>query len=386
MHDAVEDRARLMEFLQRHAVAAAADWDAAGRVPPAFLQQMAEAGYFGTLVSEADGGLGWDAHGFGMLCEQVGMVSGSLLSILTVHSMATHAVAQWGTSVQKAQWLRELATGRKIGAFALTEPEIGSDAAHILSEVAACDDGFRLTGHKKWISFGQHADLFLVMARMGLQSVALLVPRDTPGFAIAPMGEVLGFRAAGLAELTFDGCVLPQEALVGAVGSGFSHIASACLDVGRYCIAFGCLGMIEACTMDAVLYARNRRQFDVPLIKHQLIQELLADMMTDAQMVRQLCSRAATLRQAGDPESILATTMAKYAASRFASKVASAAVQVHGANGCATGLRVERMFRDARICEIIEGSNQMQQMMIARNGVATYLKLHRTWEKAANAG
>lgn len=387
MMDATGDkRTSVIRFLQQQAVPEAAGWDAQGQIPKSFLARMAQAGYVGTFVDPAYGGQGWGAHDFGMLCEQVGMASASLLSILTVHSMTTQAVAQWGTAAQKTRWLRALATGEQMAAFGLTEPEIGCDAAHINSQVEALNDGFRLTGEKKWISFGQHADLFLVMARLdGQQPVALLVPRETPGLTVTPMGDTLGFRAAGLAMLAFDRCVLPAEALVGAIGSGFSHIAASSLDLGRFCVGFGCLGMIEACTMDAVLYARKRRQFDVPIIKHQLIQELVADMITRAQMIRHLCGHAASLRQAADPESILATTTAKYAASRAASRVASDAVQIHGAMGCATGARVERMFRDARICEIIEGSNQMQQMMIARNGAATYLKLNRQWEKAGNA-
>lgn len=376
------EQLELIGFLKRAALPMAAAWDEQCHIPADFIQKMAGEGYFGTLVSAEDGGKGWDAHAFGMLCEQIGMVSASLLSILTVHSMTTHAVSQWGTPEQKAQWLRDLATGKKMAAFALTEPEIGSDASHIRCQVECVDEGFRLSGEKKWISFGQYADVFLVMAQLDAKPVALLVPRDTKGFSVSPMGGVLGFRAAGLAKLSFDGCELPAHALIGTVGSGFSHVASASLDLGRFCVGFGCLGMIEACIMDAVLYARKRRQFEVPIIKHQLIQGLLADMMTGAESVRGLCARAATLRAAGDPECILATTTAKYAASRMASRVASDAVQVHGAVGCAEGSRVERMFRDARICEIIEGSNQMQQMMIARNGASTYLCLNREWERA----
>jgi len=381
-----QNRETAVRFMQAHAVPQATAWDEQGEIPRAILTRMADQGLLGTFIGTGQGGRGWDALSFGLLCEQTGAASASLLSILTVHSMTLQAVAQWGTPEQKQRWLQSLATGKTLAAFALTEPDIGSDASNITTRIEPEGTGYRLTGRKKWISFGRHADVFLVMARQDKLPVALLVPRDTPGLTVAPMTGLLGFRSAGLAEITFDNCPLPAAALVGRIGGGFSHVASASLDLGRFCVAFGCLGIIEACTLDAVVYARRRRQFGVPIFQHELILELIADMITGAKSVRQLCYHAAALRQAAEPESILETTVAKYAASRTAARVAGHAVQVHGAMGCSTQTRVERMFRDARICEIIEGSNQMQQLMIARNGAAEYLREARRLEKGTGDG
>lgn len=376
-----KNRNEVEEFAQCSEMTRAGEWDQQERVPQALLDDMAAEGLFGTFINPADGGRGWDALSFGLLCEQIGSISASLLSILTVHSMTLQAVNQWGSKQQKQRWLKKLATGKELAAFALTEPEIGSDASNINAAITETDCGFNLNGKKKWISFGQHADVFLVIVRAGTQPAALLVPRTTPGLHVTPMSGLLGFRAAGLAELTFDNCPLPPEALLARIGGGFSHVAAASLDLGRFCVAFGCLGIIEACTMDAVAYARRRKQFGVPIFQHQLVLELLADMITAARGVRRLCYHAAELREAGEPESILETTVAKYEASRSAARVAGSAVQIHGATGCSSQTRVERMFRDARICEIIEGSNQMQQIMIARNGAPAYLRQARRRQK-----
>ncbi len=378
----VEQEARCetaRRFAGRFTVQEATAWDQAEAIPPEVIRALGEAGLMGACLPEADGGLGWDAWSFGRLCAELGAVSLSLVSVLTVHSMVLEALRAWGTDEQKARWLGPMARGEMVGAFALTEPERGCDAAHSQTTLNESGANYVLSGRKKWISYAQRADLFLVFAQLGgTQPIACLVPRSTPGLSVTPLRNMLGFRAALIGEVALKDCSLTSENILGRPGGGFSHVANRSLDLGRFTVAFGCLGCMEACLMDSVVFARTRHQFDVPLTGHQLILEMISDMITAVKVSEQICRRAAELRQAGDPASIVETTVAKYFVSKSASEVAGKAVQIHGAIGCSGDeSRVERLFRDARIGEIIEGSNQMQQLMIARSGMAEYVRRAR---------
>ncbi|MBF0468716.1 MAG: acyl-CoA dehydrogenase family protein [Desulfamplus sp.] len=313
-----------------------------------------------------------DALTWGLLCEEVGHASGSLVSLLTVHSMVIQAIVKWGTQEQRNHWLPRLASGEVIGGFGLTEVKIGSDARNAQTTATLDGDSYILNGQKKWISFGQVADLFLILAQVEGKATAFLVEREREGFSTEPIKGMLGFRSAMLAGLDMDNCRIPARNMVGKTGFGFSHVAGTALDQGRYCIAWGCLGLAQGCLDASLEYSSERKQFGVPLKEHQLIQELIADMITQTQAARMLCYNAAFLKENKDPSLIMETSMAKYFASRTALKVASDAVQIHGANGCSDTYPVERHFRDAKIMEIIEGSNQMQQIIISRYGYQRY--------------
>lgn len=357
-------------FIDDAVVPHADRFDREERLPPELLRRMADDGLLGVFAPAEFGGTGDDMVVQGLLCEEVGRGSGSLLSLFTVHGMACAVLARWGTAEQKANWLPRLARGEVLGAFALTEPEIGSDARNITSHARRDGDGWRLSGRKKWISCAQIADVILVVAQTDEGAATFLVETSLPGVEIKPISGLLGFRSAMLGEVILDDVALPAGALVGRPGFGFSHIAGTALDHGRFCIAWGCVGLAQACLDASLSYAATREQFGQAIAGHQLIQGMLADMITDTKAARALCVAAADRRAARDPGAIMDIAIAKYYAGRTAMRVASDAVQIHGANGCSEDYPVQRHFRDAKIMEIIEGSNQIQQMIIARHGSA----------------
>lgn len=356
----------LRDYIQREVAPHASAWDRDERIPRASVTGLATHGVLGATIDAAHGGSALAAPAWGEVLEAVGEASMSLLSVLTVHAMCSSAIGRWGSAELKQAWLPALANGTKLGAFALSEPGIGSDAKNIETRIEDVGDHWRLHGKKRWISAAEMADVFLVFARAEKGPTAILVPRESAGVSIVPIEGMLGYRGARVGEITFDNVTVPKAHALGPVGMGFSYVASAALDVGRFCIASGSTGLIRACLMASVDYARTRQQFGVALREHQLVQAMLADMATSYKAARALCRAAAEKRAQGDPASIAETTVAKYFASTAASRAANDAVQIHGAQGCAPDLPVQRYFRDARIGELIEGSNQMQQIMIAQ--------------------
>lgn len=351
-------------------------WDQAETLPVEVPALLAKAGLLGTFISPEHGGRGWDAVSFGLLCAEFGQSSLSLLSVLTVHSMVMEAIRQFGNDEQRAKWLPLLAQGKKMGAFALTEPDFGSEATGIQTTLTPCADGYRVCGKKKWISYAARADVLLVFGKLEDGSaVACLLPTDTEGLRITPMKGLLGFRAAMLGEIEMTDCVIPAANLIGRKGAGINYVAAGALDLGRLAIAFGSLGAMQACVTDSVTYASKRKQFGQSLSKHQLIQQMLADMITSYKAAERLCWHAAELRAESDPMATMETATAKYFTSTHAVVVANQAVQIHGAAGCsADESRTERFYRDLKITEIIEGSNQMQQLMIAQNGMGEFIR------------
>jgi alkylation response protein AidB-like acyl-CoA dehydrogenase len=344
------------------------------QVPPGLIRKLAGAGFLGALVSTEFGGSGLDWPTFGLLNRELGRACTGVRSLVTVQSMVTQVLERQGNAEQRDAWLRPLAAGERIAGFALTEPEHGSDAAGIQTAVVPDGDVLRITGRKKWISFGRIADLFLVFGRLEGKLCALVVERDRPGLTVTPLTGILGARASMLAELRFDDCRVPAGHLVSRSGLGLPPVTFAALDTGRYSIAWGCVGMAEACLEAADRYARSREQFGRPIGEHQLIQALLADMITDIRAARLLCEQAGRLKAAEDRCAMRELLLAKYYAARMAVRVAARAVEIHGANGFSRACAVERFYRDAKIMETIEGSNQMMQVMIARYGYENYFK------------
>lgn len=361
-------------WVDNHVVPVADFNDNQEQTPAELIAALAAPGYLGALVTKEYGGLGMDALTWGLLCEEVGRGSGSLLSLLTVHGMVIQSLAKWGTSTQRARWLPRLASGEVVGAFGLTEPNIGSDAKSIESVAVIKSDGnYLLNAEKRWISFGASANLVLVIAKVDDKPTAFLVERGMPGFSVEPIRGMLGFRSANIARLIMRDVLVPADNLLGKIGFGFSHIAGTALDHGRYCVGWGCVGLAQAALDAALNYSGERYQFGATLNKHQLIQEMLAEMIVNVKAARMLNYHAAFLKDRGDPSLIMETSMAKYFASRIAVQAANAAVQIHGANGCSSDYPVQRYYRDAKIMEIIEGSNQMQQIIIAKSGYQQHL-------------
>ncbi|HEX2091037.1 MAG TPA: acyl-CoA dehydrogenase family protein [Longimicrobiaceae bacterium] len=353
-------------FVDREIAPFAGEWDRAERTPAETIRRVAEVGYLGALLPREVGGAGMDTVTFGVLNEELGRGCSSIRSLLTVHSMVAFTVHRWGSRAQKERWLGLLARGETVAAFGLSEPGAGSDPSAIETEAAPDGDGYVLRGRKKWTTYGQVADLFLVFARSEGKPVALLVERETPGLTVQPLRGITGTRASMLAELRFDGCRVPRENRVAGPGFGIG-VALSALEVGRFSVASGCVGILQACLEASLAYASERVQFGAPLREHQLVQRMITDMATELRAARLLCRRAAELRDAGDPSAPEEIFVAKYFASTAATRAALDAVQIHGANGCTEEYPVERYLRDTRVMEIIEGSTQIQQMTIARN-------------------
>lgn len=360
-------------FVNQEICPDAGEWDKKEFTPPEIIKKLAQHGFLGAILPEAFGGQAMDMITYGILNEEIGGGCSSVRSLLTVHNMVAHALCKWGNKSQKEYWLPKLASGEIIAAFALSEPNVGSDAKSVETTATLAGDAYILNGQKKWITYGQIADIFLVFAKCEEKTTAFLVEKNSPGFSVKPMSGILGVRASMSAELQFNNCQIPQENLVGKLGFGFSYVAATALDYGRYSVAWGCVGITQACLEACIKYTSERKQFGVYLKEHQLIRQMITQMIANVKAARLLCYQAGYLKDINDPNSIIETSIAKYFASITATKVANDAVQIHGGNGCSSEYPVERYLRDSKIMEIIEGSTQIQEITIAESGYQDYL-------------
>lgn len=359
-------RERFRAFATEHIAPFADAWDRQEAIPRELIAALGKEGWLGSILPREVGGAGLDRITYGLLIEEIGRACSSTRSLLTVHDMVGHALRRWGRPEMKERHLAALARGERLGALALSEPNVGSDAASI--ETRAVEDGesFVLTGRKKWTTFGQIADLFLVFAKVAGQPAAFLVECDAPGLSVVPIHGMHGTRAAMLAELHLEGCRVPRTAMLSRPGFGISHVAATALELGRYSVAWGSVGILQACLEASQKYAAERMQFGTTLAEHPLIRALLAEMIANVRAGRLLCLRAGFLQDRSDPAAFAETMVAKYFCSVAAAKGASDAVQIQGANGCAPDSPVARYLRDSKVMEIIEGSTQIQQLAIPR--------------------
>ncbi len=343
----------------------AGEYDACQSVPHSVIGELAKMGVFGVNVSANYGGQDLNAYEIGEVSELLGYASGSLLSLFTVHSMMAFALQRWGSDWQKDRWLMSLAAGKLIGAFAVSEPETGSDVNGLRTEFTMEADGIVVNGSKQWISFAQTADVFFVAGKLNGAPATLIVERDTPGLEITPINNMYGFRAGMLGKLNFNNCKVPKANMLGQNPLILAQIVGSVLDHGRFTIAWGALGLSNACVDASISYTKTRHQFGEPLYQHQLIQQMLTNMLVATRSSRLMCLDAAKARDESDSDMIIKTAAAKYLSAENALKTANDAAQIHGANGLWEQFPVERFLRDAKVFGIIEGSVQMLQMMIA---------------------
>ncbi len=367
----MKSKEEFRSFVENEIIPYAQQTDREEQINPQLIKKVAERGYLGSMLPKEYGGMGLDEITLGILNEETGRGCSSVRSLLTVHGMVALAILRWGTPEQKDYWLPKLASGEVIGAFGLTEPNVGSDAKSIEAIAVPEGEEYVLNGHKKWTTMGQIADIILIIAKCNNKPTAFIVERNREGFSSKPIKGLMGARGSMIAELKLENCRIPQCNLVGREGTGLSHVALACLDYGRYTIASGCVGLAQACLEESVKYARKRKQFGSPLRENQLIQKMITEMVVNIKAARLLCYSAGCMKESGDPDSIMETWAAKYFASKMAVKVAGDAVQIHGANGCCSDYPVERHYRDAKINEIIEGTTQMHEILIAVNAFRT---------------
>ncbi len=330
--------------------------------------ELGATGLCGVATPEAWGGLGMGYLPYAHVLEEIARVSPSYAVTVAVNGLPQVILAEFGTDAQRARWMPGLASGEFLGAFALSEPESGSDAASLRTTARRDGDGWRLDGTKFWITHGGYADIYVVMARTGGPGPsgisAFLVPGDTPGLSFGKKEEKMGLRASPTVELILRDAWIPAENLVGVEGGGFS-VAMRALDSGRITIAATAVGLAQAALDVAARYACNRRQFDKPIIDHQGVGFLLADMACRVETARLLVHKAASLKDRGEEFSTTAA-MAKLVATDNAMAVTTDAVQVLGGYGYTREYPVERMMRDAKVMQIVEGTNQVQRIVISR--------------------
>jgi alkylation response protein AidB-like acyl-CoA dehydrogenase len=358
------DRDAARKFVDEYVAPAAGSFDENQKIPKSFIAEVSQLGVWGGMVPRDFGGLGLDMPTLGAVHEEFGRGCSSLRSLLTVQSMVEWAISRRGTAPQREDWLASLATGEVLASFCLSEAEAGSHTQGIATTASRKGAAWILRGRKMWITGGQIAGLFLVFARTESGISAFLVPADA-GVEVRPITGILGTRASMLAELVFDDVSVPLQAQLGPGGFAPGFVLTAALDIGRYSVACGSVGIIQGCLDATTDYVRERRIGDTLLADFQLTQAKIADMTTDAAAGRALCERAGQLKEVGDEATVLATWVAKYFAARGAVKAAADAVQLHGANGCTGNYPVARYYRDAKIMEIIEGSSEVQQITIA---------------------
>jgi butyryl-CoA dehydrogenase len=364
----IRDTAR--SFARAELAPHAARWDREARFPAEALRAMAGLGFMGMLVPEPWGGAGADHVAYALALEEIAAGDGACSTIMSVHnSVACMPILHFGSEAQKERFLRPLACGEMLGCFCLTEPQAGSDASAIRTRARRDGNHWVLDGTKQFITSGQHADLAIVFAitdpAKGKKGIsAFLVPTGTPGWNVARIEHKLGQRASDTAQIQLDGVRLTPDLMLGAEGDGY-RIALANLEGGRIGIAAQSVGMARAAYEAAVDYAKQRESFGKPIIQHQAVAFRLADMATRIEAARLLTLNAARLRDAGQP-CLTEACMAKLFASEMAEKVCSDAIQIHGGYGYLQDFPVERIYRDVRVCQIYEGTSDVQRLVISR--------------------
>ncbi len=361
-------RETIRRFAEEEIAPVAAEHDREERFPRGPLDKMARLGFLGGPIPKEYGGGGLDYISHAIVTEEVGRADSSLRTTLSVQvSLLALSLLNWGTDAQKRRYLPELCAGRLLGCFGLTEPNAGSDPAAMETTAVEQGDRWVLNGSKTWISNATVADLALVFAQTDKTQAhdgiaAFLIEKGTPGFSTRKITGKLGLRASDTGELIFEDCTVPDESLLGPVGQGFK-VAMAALDNGRYSVAAGCVGIIQACVDACASYAKQRRQFGRPIASFQLVQDMIARMVVDLEAARLLVYQAGHLKNQSRPNT-METSIAKYFASEAAVRAATDAVQIYGAYGYSEEAPVERYYRDAKVATIYEGTSQIQKLLI----------------------
>ena len=364
----IRDSARA--FAQDRLAPTAAERDRAKDFPRDEMEELGALGFLGMLVPEDLGGVGADHVSYVMAVEEVAAADGSIGAMMALHNgLVSSPLLHHGSEMQKIRYLRPLAEGKINGAFGLTEPEAGSNAFAIATKARRCDGGYQISGTKQFMSNGKSADIAIVFAAVDNDDprrriTAFLVPPSSPGYAVLRVEDKLGLSASETCQVGLDDVFVPDDHVLGAVGGGYA-LAMGTLELGRLGIAAQSVGLARAAFDLAHAYALERRTFGKPLIEHQAVGFRLADMRMRVETARCYLHHAARLRDAGQGCKTEAA-MAKLYASEAAEWVASEAIQVHGGYGYLKDFAVERIYRDARICRIYEGTSDIQRMIVAR--------------------
>ena len=367
-HQMIRDALR--DFSQQQLTPNAARWDREREFPHDVLKQLAALGAFGVAVPQEQGGAGLDYLSLALVIEEIAAGDGGVSTIISVNNCPVCSIGMsYANESQQRDWLLPLAKGDMLGAFCLTEPHAGSDASALRTTARRDGDRYVLNGVKQFITSGKNADVAIVMAvtdkAAGKRGIsAFWVPTNTPGYIVARIEEKLGQHSSDTAQILFEDCRIPAANLSADEGMGYK-IALSGLEGGRIGIAAQSVGMAQAAFDAALLYSKDRQSFDKPLFEHQAVQFRLADMATQIEAARQLVWHAATMKDAGVP-CLKEAAMAKLFASEMAEKVCTEAIQIHGGYGYLADFPVERIYRDVRVCQIYEGTSDIQKILIGR--------------------
>ena len=366
-------REAVREFAETELTPIAAEVDRDHRFPHELLPKLAEMNLMGMPYPEKEGGAGADYTSYVIAIEELSRVCATTSVIVSAHSsLATWPIFKFGTRAQKDQYLNDMTSGRRLGAFALTEPAAGTDAGAGTATATPNADGYALNGSKMFITNAPYADVYVVFAKtdpdLGTRGIsAFIVEKDTPGFSVGEAEHKMGIRGSSTPPIYFSDCRIPKEALLGGEGDGFK-IAMQTLDGGRIGIAAQALGIAQGALDASAAYAKERVQFGKPIATLQAIQWMIADMATEIDAARLLVYRAASCVDNGRPYSTEGA-MAKLFASEMATRVAGKAIKIHGGYGYTESYPVERNYRDAKITELYEGTSEVQRMVIARSAL-----------------
>ena len=367
-HRAVQDAVRA--FVQDQIAPRAAEWDKSHHFPAEELKGLAALGCYGVAVPTEYDGAGLDYLALAIILEEIGAGDGATSTVVSVNNCPVCSILMaFANEEQKQEFLKPLARGDMLGAFCLTEPHVGSEAGGLKTTAVRDGDDYVLNGVKQFITSGKNGQVAIVMAvtdkAAGKKGIsAFLVPTDTPGYIVARLEDKMGQHSSDTAQILFEQCRVPVANRLGEEGQGLK-IALSGLEGGRIGIASQCIGMARAAFDAALKYSKERVAFGVPIFEHQALQHKLADMATQIEAARQLIWHAASLKDAGRP-CLKEAAMAKLFASEMAERVCSAAIQVHGGYGYVTDFPVERLYRDVRVCQIYEGTSDVQKILIQR--------------------
>ena len=367
-HLAVQEAVRA--YVQAEVAPHAAAWDKSHAFPKAALRGLADLGCYGVAVPERWDGAGLDYLALAVILEEIAAGDGATSTVVSVNNCPVCSILMaFGNDEQKERFLRPLARGDMLGAFCLTEPHVGSEAGGLRTTARRDGDHYVLDGVKQFITSGKNGDVAIVMAvtdkAAGKKGIsAFLVPTSTPGYTVARVEDKMGQHASDTAQIVFEGCRVPASNRLGEEGMGL-RIALSGLEGGRIGIASQALGMARAAFEAALAYSKTRTSFGQPIFEHQAVQFKLADMATRLEAARQLIWHAAALKDAGRP-CLKEAAMAKLYASEMAERVCSDAIQVHGGYGYVSDFPVERIYRDVRVCQIYEGTSEVQKILIGR--------------------
>ena len=345
-------------------------WEAAGEIPRPLLAEMGKLGFMGMCVPPEWGGAGAGMVAYVLALEEIAAADGGLSTVMSVNnSPDCAALLAYGSPEQKEKWLKPMARGEVLGAFCLTEPQAGSDASNLKTRAVKKGNGWVLNGTKQFITSGRSADVALVFAVTDPANVkrgisCFIVPTKTPGYRVASVEKKLGQKSSDTCQIAFEDCTVDADAMLGGEGEGY-RIALANLEVGRIGIAAQSVGMARAAFELARAYAGEREAFGTKIINHQAVQFRLADMATKVTVARQMVLHAASLREADRP-CLTEAAMAKLYASEMAEEVCSAAIQIHGGYGYVADYLAEKIWRDVRVCQIYEGTSDVQRILIGR--------------------